>query len=209
MSLISSEGVTSIKRDRVLFEDLQFSLSEGEIVHLKGPNGAGKTSLMRMIAGLSTPTEGEILFRQQTLQASWQEFTHQTLYIGHKSGCSSSLTAVENTVFWSRQQGLVIDESQIEHTLFELGLAGVDDIPVSMLSAGQQRRVALARLWLKPKATLWLLDEPFTALDVNGVAMVENKLQQHCESGGCVLVTSHQPLSIHPKLREWTLEYRF
>lgn len=209
MVLLSARDLMCIKRDRVLFESLNFSLHAQQMVHLKGPNGAGKTSLLRILAGLSTASEGEVQFNHQPLHKGLHDFYQNSLFIGHKSGLNLTLSALENTQFWAHQHGIALTEEEILQSLGEMGLVGLEDLPVMQLSAGQQRRVALLRLWLKKQATIWVLDEPFTALDVQGVAMIEAKLHSHVKSGGGVILTSHQTLSAHPNLVEFELEYRF
>ncbi|MFC3093050.1 cytochrome c biogenesis heme-transporting ATPase CcmA [Alteromonas sediminis] len=209
MADLIAQKLMCIKRDRVLFEALDFSLGAKQIVHLKGPNGAGKTSFLRILAGLATATEGVVKYKEKNIESAGHDFYTSTLYIGHKSGLNSALTGIENTQFWANQHGIDISQSEIIALLGMIGLAGLEDLPVAHLSAGQQRRVSLLRLWLKSQARIWLLDEPFTALDVQGVALIEKKIQEHAESGGSVLITSHQALQPHPLKSEFMLEYRF
>ena len=209
MAQIVAQNLMCIKRDRVLFEGLNFSLNEKQIIHLKGPNGAGKTSLLRILAGLSSATEGLVTYNGVDIDEAGQDFHHASLYIGHKSGLNANLSGIENTLFWANQHGIDISQSDIIERLGMIGLAGLEDLPVAHLSAGQQRRVGLLRLWLKPNAKIWFLDEPFTALDVQGVALIEKQLQSHAEKGGSVVITSHQALQNHPLKSEFVLEYRF
>ncbi|MBO1254165.1 cytochrome c biogenesis heme-transporting ATPase CcmA [Alteromonas sp. 5E99-2] len=209
MHLISANQLTCIKRDRVLFENLNLDVTQGEIVHVVGENGAGKTSLLRILVGLALPSNGEIYVQGNPLTEN-PEMLHKILvFIGHKSSINGQLTAVENTLFWLKQQGIEGNSDEIERVLSQLGLAGVDDIPVNALSAGQQRRVALSRLWLKPNAKLWVLDEPFTALDKSGIDVINQRIHSFVEQGGTVVLTSHQPLRLHEKIRKFAMEYRF
>ena len=204
---LSANGLTCIKRDRVLFENLSFSLHAGELVYLRGPNGAGKTSLLRILTGLSMPSSGCVQFRGETI-ASSEDFAASVIYIGHKSALNGAFTAIENLYFWSAQQGLAPTQGELFNCLDRLGLVGLEEIPVKFLSAGQQRRVALSRLWLK-QAPLWVLDEPFTALDTQGVALLEAAFASHTNDGGAVLTTSHQALSpLAGTIRHYDLEYR-
>lgn len=198
-------NLSCIKRDRVLFENLAFTFSAGEIWHLKGPNGAGKTSLLRMMSGLVLPNEGQVQWNDQTVYDN-SEFSRQLVFIGHKLGVSSALSAMENLQYWSHLHNVI--EWDAFDILDQLELIGLHEIPVNQLSEGQQRRVALSRLWLKP-AKIWILDEPFTALDVYAVEQIQNKIKQFVQSGGCVVLTSHQPLTHIEQYQTFELEFRF
>ncbi|NDV89741.1 cytochrome c biogenesis heme-transporting ATPase CcmA [Alteromonas sp. 345S023] len=208
MSGLRASGLTCIKRDRVLFEALSFSLKPGELLYLRGPNGAGKTSLLRIVTGLSSADEGEIYYQGTPIRTS-NTYAKSLIYLGHKTALNSALSAIENLHYWAAQHQVAVATSDIYHVLEINGLVGLEDIPVRFLSAGQQRRVALSRLWLK-KAPVWILDEPFTALDIDGVAWLERKFSAHVKEGGMLMTTSHQPLSAlagdHTTL---DLEYRF
>lgn len=186
--------LTCVKRDRVLFEDVSLAVNASELLYVRGPNGAGKTSLLRILTGLSTPESGAVLFNGEDIADSSFSYLSTLLYLGHKSGTNGSLSAMDNLTFWLAQHQVNCEESQLFDALMRVGLVGLEDVPVRFLSAGQQRRVALARLWLKP-ADVWILDEPFTALDVKGIALLEERMKSHVERGGVVITTSHQPLS--------------
>ena len=176
-------------------------------MQLAGPNGAGKTSLLRIIAGFSVPDEGSVLFQDQSISKYYEEYARELLFIGHKTGVSTQLSAVENVRHWLQINGY-INEPDLYPILAQLGLVGLEDVPVRMLSAGQQRRVALVRLWLSD-AKLWVLDEPFTALDKSGVAFLQQRFTEHLQSGGAILLTTHQDLTTHfSNLQTVTLEYR-
>ncbi|WP_334063306.1 cytochrome c biogenesis heme-transporting ATPase CcmA [Alteromonas genovensis] len=201
--------LTCVKRDRVLFEDVSLAVNAGELLHVRGPNGAGKTSLLRILTGLSTPESGAVLFNGEDIADSSFSYLSTLLYLGHKSGTNGSLSAMDNLTFWLAQHQVRCEESQLFDALMRVGLVGLEDVPVRFLSAGQQRRVALARLWLKP-ADVWILDEPFTALDVKGIALLEERMKSHVERGGVVITTSHQPLSDAAGAHSvFDLEYRF
>lgn len=201
--------VTCSKRDRVLFEGLSLNVNAGELLYLRGPNGAGKTSLLRILTGLSAPDEGCVKFAGQDIQQYSNDYYRQLLYLGHKSGTNGSLSALDNLAFWLAQHNVQQNQETLYDTLAKVGLVGLEDVPVRYLSAGQQRRVALSRLWLKP-ARVWILDEPFTALDVKGVAMLESAMNAHVSNGGLVITTSHQLLSQDAgEHRVFDLEYRF
>lgn len=187
--------------ERTLFSGLSFTLNAGEWVQITGSNGAGKTTLLRLLTGLSRPDAGEVLWQGQPLHQVRDSYHQNLLWIGHQPGIKTRLTALENLHFYHRDG----DTAQCLEALAQAGLAGFEDIPVNQLSAGQQRRVALARLWLT-RATLWILDEPFTAIDVNGVDRLTQRMAQHMEQGGIVILTIHQPLNVaESKIRRISL----
>ncbi|WP_082665431.1 cytochrome c biogenesis heme-transporting ATPase CcmA [Pseudoalteromonas sp. H105] len=205
--MLHIKSVTCIKQERCLFEDLNFSLKSGQIMQLAGPNGAGKTSLLRIIAGFAAPDEGDVFWRENSITKNYDDFARELLFIGHKTGVNAQLTAVENVRFWLQIQGYS-NEQELYPLLAKIGLVGLEDVPVRSLSAGQQRRVALLRLWLND-AKLWILDEPFTALDKAGVAFLQDRFVSHLENGGAILLTTHQDLTTHfNDLQTVTLEYR-
>ncbi|KPZ54603.1 Cytochrome c biogenesis ATP-binding export protein CcmA [Pseudoalteromonas sp. P1-13-1a] len=177
-------------------------------MQLAGPNGAGKTSLLRIVAGFSVPDEGAIFYKQQAITKHYEEYARDLLFIGHKTGVNAQLSALENVRHWLHINGYT-NEPDLYPMLAKLGLVGLEDVPVRMLSAGQQRRVALVRLWLSD-AKLWVLDEPFTALDKNGVAFLQQRFSEHLKSGGAILLTTHQDLTTQfENLQTVTLEYRY
>ena len=187
--------------ERTLFSGLSFTLNAGERVQITGSNGAGKTTLLRLLTGLSRPDAGEVLWQGQPLHQVRDSYHQNLLWIGHQPGSKTRLTALENLHFYHRDGGT----AQCLEALAQAGLAGFEDIPVNQLSAGQQRRVALARLWLT-RATLWILDEPFTAIDVNGVDRLTQRMAQHTEQGGIVILTTRQPLNVaESKIRRFSL----
>ncbi|NUB98648.1 cytochrome c biogenesis heme-transporting ATPase CcmA [Escherichia coli] len=187
--------------ERTLFSGLSFTLNAGEWVQITGSNGAGKTTLLRLLTGLSRPDAGEVLWQGQPLHQVRDSYHQNLLWIGHQPGIKTRLTALENLHFYHRDG----DAAQCLEALAQAGLAGFEDIPVNQLSAGQQRRVALARLWLT-RATLWILDEPFTAIDVNGVDRLTQRMARHTEQGGIVILTTHQPLNVaESKIRRISL----
>ena len=188
-------------RKKAVIRDFSMQLDRGEVVALLGPNGAGKTTLLRLLTGLSRPDAGEVLWQGQPLHQVRDSYHQNLLWIGHQPGIKTRLTALENLHFYHRDG----DTAQCLEALAQAGLAGFEDIPVNQLSAGQQRRVALARLWLT-RATLWILDEPFTAIDVNGVDRLTQRMAQHTEQGGIVILTTHQPLNVaESKIRRISL----
>jgi heme exporter protein A len=187
--------------DRVLFSNLSFEVNAGEWVQITGGNGAGKTTLLRLLTGLSRPDDGEVLWQGTPVSRQRDVFHQQLLWIGHQPGIKARLTALENLRFFHHDSTL----QTCFAALAQAGLAGFEDIPVNQLSAGQQRRVALSRLWLS-RAPLWILDEPFTAIDVNGVERLTAQMSAHTEQGGMVILTTHQPLNVgDDKLRRVAL----
>ncbi|MEQ6327346.1 heme ABC exporter ATP-binding protein CcmA [Ectopseudomonas toyotomiensis] len=188
----------SCERDwRMLFEQLHFALQPGDMLQISGPNGSGKTSLLRLIAGLRQPTSGDILLQGQALAEQRSELARNLLWIGHAAGIKGLLTAEENLA-WLCALHRPANREAIWQALEAVGLRGFEDVPCHTLSAGQQRRVALARLYLADTPPLWVLDEPFTALDKSGVAQLEGHLADHCERGGVVVLTTHHSLQCTP-----------
>ncbi|RUO30122.1 heme ABC transporter ATP-binding protein CcmA [Aliidiomarina sedimenti] len=191
-ALLEARQVTSVRGERTLFEDLNLAVHPGHLYQIEGPNGAGKSSLLRIIAGLLQPLSGDILYKGELRQHVRREFLQDLLFIGHKAAVKPELTALENLEFFAATQGQPCAEPPFE-LLAQLGLVGLEDVPAANLSAGQQRRIALARLWVSG-AALWILDEPFTSLDVAGIALLHRRFDAHLQAGGAIILTSHQPL---------------
>lgn len=207
MSVLSAQQLACEKSDRQLFSDINIELSAGQLLYVTGENGAGKTSLLRILVGLSAPSEGSVKIAGHDTHKDINSASNHLLYFGHKQGISQLLTPTENLKYWCQQHHINTKEQAINTVLAELGLTGLEDIAVKNLSAGQQRRVSLAKLWLKPNASLWILDEPFTALDVNLIAELEAKITSFLQSGGAVIMTSHQTLNIDYPISKLHLEY--
>ncbi|WP_297838582.1 cytochrome c biogenesis heme-transporting ATPase CcmA [Pseudomonas sp.] len=182
---------------RMLFENLELRLSAGDMLQISGPNGSGKTSLLRLLAGLMQPTAGEVRLNGLPLATQRAELARNLLWIGHAAGIKDLLTAEENLT-WLCALHRPAERTDIWRALESVGLRGFEDVPCHTLSAGQQRRVALARLYLD-SPPLWILDEPFTALDKQGVAQLEQHLAAHCERGGMVVLTTHHSLGHLPE----------
>lgn len=178
---------------RLLFEHLQVQVAAGDMLQVCGPNGCGKTSLLRLLAGLMQPAEGHVAFASPVQRS---ERGRQLLWIGHATGIKDALSAEENLA-WLCALHTPASRERIWAALAAIGLRGFEDVPCQRLSAGQQRRVALARLYL-PGPPLWILDEPFTALDAQAVEQLERHLVDHCERGGMVVLTTHHVLGQTP-----------
>ena len=186
---LEAVGLYCERDDRHLFRDLSFAVAPGEWVQIAGGNGAGKTTLLRMLTGIIRPDRGEVRWQTQPLSRSRERLHTDLLWIGHQPGIKTSLTALQNLAFFHPDSTV----SQRLAALGQVGLAGFEEVPVVTLSAGQQRNVAMARLWLTC-AALWILDEPFTAIDVVGVARLTHRMAQHVTAGGQIVMTTHQPL---------------
>ncbi|HEY7772465.1 MAG TPA: cytochrome c biogenesis heme-transporting ATPase CcmA [Marinagarivorans sp.] len=185
---------TCTRDDEPLFVPIDVSIKAGEVIQVAGPNGAGKTTMLRALCGLFDSFDGEILWRDQPVSRSRFAFLSQLLYLGHQPGIKKSLTARENLQWFARIKGET-HTVNVEAALAEVGLDGYADIPCHQMSAGQHRRVGLARLYFDA-SPFWILDEPFTAIDKAGVARLEERVKQHAYEGGTVILTTHQALSL-------------
>lgn len=192
--MLECNNLQSYRGDLELFKDLNFSLDRGQLLHLKGHNGSGKTTLIRILCQLITATKGDILWQQESIKNNHQ-YQQNLLYIGHQNALNVDLTALENLIFSCCLNQQPISQSEAIDALKIMGLVGHEDLPVRVLSQGQQRRVALSRL-LVSQQTLWILDEPFTALDYVAVEQLEQLIQQHLQNAGLVILTTHQELQL-------------
>ncbi len=179
----------------MLFSGLNFSLGEGQLMQIEGANGSGKTSLLRILAGLSRSSEGQVLWQGEDILKHRSVYFSQVAYLGHTLGVKSDLSPVENLKISLALASIPFDEKAVYQVLEQTGLAGKEDMPARSLSAGQKQRVALARLLVCP-AKLWIMDEPFTALDVSGVGLVRDLLQTHLQRGNMAVLTSHQAVDV-------------
>ena len=191
------QALRCYRDDRLLFGDVSFQLANGELLLVEGANGSGKTTLLRMLCGLRQTDDGHLSWCGFPLEHS--DYFSAMAYMGHHDGHKKELTVLNNLRFHSALHAT--QQTDYSAVLAKVGLTGYDDTPVQQLSAGQKRRLALARVLLQ-QAVLWILDEPFTALDKHGIALLEALLSQHLNQGGMVIMTSHQSLS----LRDWPVQ---
>jgi heme exporter protein A len=188
-------NLSCVRGDRRLFAGLDFSVDRGELLYVHGHNGSGKTTLLRTLCGLILQEQGEVRWDGNSIRSMREEFTKDVLYLGHKNGIKGDLTALENLRISSALDGFPVDEKQAWDALERLGLDGHEDLEAKVLSQGQQRRVALARLLLND-AVLWILDEPFTALDMAAVDLLQQVIRGHLDKGGMVVLTTHQEVAL-------------
>lgn len=181
--------------ERRLFAGLAFTVAPGELLYLQGRNGAGKTSLLRMILGLLPPVEGKLLWQGTPISQMAEQYRAQLCYLGHQNAIKEELTALENLQASARLAGETLSEDAALDALEQLGLAGREDLACKYLSQGQKRRVALARL-VNERRPLWILDEPFVALDVAAVSWLAGLIGSHLQRGGLAVMTTHQTVDI-------------
>lgn len=194
--VLSAHALGCRRGRRQLFGGLDLQLPPGRITWLRGTNGSGKTSLVRMLAGLSTPTEGELRWNGQPLAASQAAARRGTLYIGHANALKDDLTLCESLAFLACLQGLNDAPARARSALDRLGLGSRRDAMVRTLSQGQRRRGALARLALDDRPRTWLLDEPYDALDRDSTTLLSSLIEAHAARKGAVLLTGHQPVDL-------------
>jgi len=179
--------------NKPLFADVSFELNSGQALHLEGDNGVGKTSLLRIVCGLSPADAGEVCWHDKTIQQNATAFRSALFYLGHGLSLKEELTALENLMSDAAVSGRTLSEAGALVALARMGLRGREHLPLRVMSQGQKRRTALARL-LASQAPLWVLDEPFVALDKKAVDGLRGLLAEHVAHGGMVLFTSHQPV---------------
>ena len=190
---LSVSGLSCVRGERRLFSAVGFDLAAGEWLHVQGENGSGKTTLLRALVGLSPPAEGDIRWRGELIRQLGEDYRREMLYLGHHGAVKEELTPLENLKLAAALDGRMLDDREATAALHRFGLKGREELPVRFLSAGQKRRVLLARLVTR-NALLWVLDEPFTALDVKAVDMLSALIAEHLQGGGLAILTSHQAM---------------
>ena len=189
---LQGTDLSCIRDDRILFEGLSFELVSGEVLLLEGKNGSGKTSLLRILCGFREPDAGQVLWCGEAIDDS--QYYADMAYVGHLDGVKKELTVLENL-----KVSLALGQSgqySIQQALNKVHLTDYDEVLVQALSAGQKRRLSLARL-LITKNSVWILDEPFTSLDKQGIALIETLMSEHCANGGMIVLTSHHNIELH------------
>lgn len=193
--MLEVSNLSCSRGDHRLFSGLSFALLPGQIMQVQGVNGSGKTSLLRTLCGFIQPDEGEIAWCGRNVCDLAEEYFADMMYLGHHNAIKDELSGLENLQISAGLSGLELSESDAIAILRRMGLRGRERLPTKVLSQGQRRRVALARL-LANDAKLWILDEPLTALDVGAVAMIQELLSEHLAQQGMVIFTTHQPLTV-------------
>lgn len=200
--MLSAQGLGIIRGERAVFAGLDLKVEPGEAVVLRGPNGAGKSTLLRLLAGLLSPTVGRVTWNDADIAEDREAHGRRLRYAGHGDALKFALTAFDNLAFWARFEGTPL--AAVDGALDRLGLSALAELPAGVLSAGQKRRLGLARLALAPRA-LWLLDEPTVSLDAASVEWLSSLIWDHRAAGGMVVVATHDGLPL-PNARTFTLE---
>jgi len=189
--LLDVQNLACSRGDRPLFRNLAFRLTTGQLLHVQGQNGCGKTTLLRTLCGLTAPDAGTISWNGRSVSEQRDEFLSSLIYIGHQNGLNGELSGQENLNFESRLAGAPIQDHPA--ALAALGLGRVAHLPTKLLSQGQKRRTALSRL-IMPGRRLWILDEPLSALDANSCQRMLASFTDHLQTGGMIVLTSHQEI---------------
>ena len=201
--MLEIQSLECVRDDRLLFSELSFTLADSEVLQIEGANGCGKTSLLRIICGLRLAEAGKVNWCGESIQSNREDFYANMVYIGHLPCIKGDLTVLENVRALLDTRSLSVSNQVIEAALIKVGLESYDDVPGKALSSGQRRRILLAFVDLA-KAKLWVLDEPLTALDVQGVQLMESMILEHKQAGGSVIFTTHHGMQLDCEMR--TLE---
>lgn len=199
--MLQADGLECVRGERRLFRDLSFTLAPGTLLRVEGPNGSGKTSLLRMLCGLLIPAAGAVRWHGSDIRRLGESYRGTLAYIGHQNAIKDDLDGVENLLFSEPLAGATATRDKARHALARVGLAGFEHLPTRMLSQGQKRRVALARLAFRGAARAWVLDEPFVALDAAAVREVAHIIERQLADGGIVVYTTHQDVDIAANTR--------
>jgi len=193
--MLETQSLECVRDDRLLFSGLSFTVADAEVLQIEGPNGSGKTSLLRIICGLRQAEAGKILWRGESISSNREDYYANMVYIGHLPCIKGDLTVLENVRALLDTRSLSLSTAEIEAALAKVGLATYEDVQGKALSSGQRRRILLAFVELS-RAKLWILDEPLTALDVQGVALMESMILDHKNAGGSVIFTTHHGMQL-------------
>lgn len=193
--MLAAVNVGCIRGERRLFSNINFTLDPGSLIQVTGANGSGKTSLLRIVCGLLAAAEGEIRWQGTNIRALGEEFSKSISYLAHRNGIKEELNAVENLRISNGLAGVSVSREEAAAALDRMGLSGRDKLPARLLSEGQQRRVALARLLTSP-AKLWVLDEVLTSLDQAAVTLTKSLIGEHLQNGGMAIIATHQELNL-------------
>jgi len=194
--MLEAAHLECVRGERTLFSGVGFSLAPGALLRVTGANGSGKTSLARMLCGLLEPAAGEVRWKGENIRALREEYWRVLAHVGHANALKDDLTATENLAFTCGIAGLNVAHERVNAALARFGLAGRERLPVRALSQGQRRRAALARLAVGEAQPLWILDEPFAALDAAGIDLVQSLAGEHLARGGMLVLTTHQDARI-------------
>jgi heme exporter protein A len=189
-------GLGCLRGERRLFSGVSFSLKPGGLIWVQGGNGSGKTTLLRTLCGLTHAMAGEVRWQGEPIHGAGEDYRRELTYIGHANGLKEDLSAQENLLIAARLAGQPVTHAEVVEALHGIGLAGREHLPIKFLSQGQRRRAALARLRLAHPRPLWLLDEPFNALDTHAVAGMRHIMENHLSQGGMIALTTHQDVAI-------------
>ena len=194
--MLEAHQLECTRGERRLFSNLSFRLGRGQLLRVAGANGSGKTSLLRIMCGLLAPSAGELRWQGKSIRAEREEYCRNLVFIGHLNALKDDLTALENLQFAAALGAMPADAPRMRAGLDRFGVAHCAALPAKVLSQGQRRRVALARLALTPAVPLWILDEPFSALDVGAVVELERLLTAHLAADGMLVLTTHQEVQV-------------
>ena len=194
--MLAASQIECVRGNRRLFRDLSFRLEAHQALRVRGENGSGKTSLLRIVAGLSPAESGSVSWNDGNIHTLGEDYLRDLLFLGHSNGLKDDLSPVENLRYALALAGVVADEPDLRESLAEQGLDAIADLPVKLLSQGQKRRVALTRLSFSAEKPLWILDEPFTALDAAAEERLARTITKQSHRGGMVMFTTHQEVAL-------------
>jgi heme exporter protein A len=199
--LLQVDDLSCVRGGRQLFSQLGFALDPSQGLHVAGENGAGKTSLLRVLAGLLEPESGTVAWRGRDIRRGREELHTELAFVGHLNGIKDDLTVLENIRLAAAVRGVALEVDAMIHALDQVGMVDYAGTLARQLSQGQRRRVALTRLFAGPMLTLWILDEPFNALDARSTQRLHDAIDHHLAAGGAVVLTAHQDIPMPAAVR--------